>query len=230
MFAGGEFLFDGVKDPGLWLSLQSGDEKEGDEAERTKRVGHRATLFYVATKGKRLILFLAIAAGLAGQADEGWTGQKVRVLVDLPGDDSGAEVPGSAEEVEARVKKYGVGVRRGETATVTAVKAKGDRIEVHLNGGGFTNRELWMIPGIDAARWGTSEEESRIRGSLMGTRDKDRRRRLQSEYDRVRLRRVRPLREAYEREQREKRGSRLYVRGGAGELAELLRGYVEVVK
>jgi len=171
-----------------------------------------------------------MAAGLAGQADPGWTGRQVRVLVDLPGDDSGAEVPGAAEQLEARLKKYGVGVRRGEMATVTAVKVKGDRIEVHLNGGGFTNRELWLIPGIDAARWGTSEEESRIRGSLMGTRDKDRRRRLQSDYDRVRLRRVRPLREAYEREQREKGGSRLTVRGTAGELAELLRGFVEKVR
>ena len=113
---------------------------------------------------------------------------------------------------------------------MTAVKVKGGRVEVHLNGGGFTNRELWLIPGIDAARWGTSEEESRIRGSMMGTRDKDRRRRLQSQYDSVRLRRVRPWREAYEREQREKRGSRLSVRGGEAELEELLRDYVVMVK
>ena len=87
-----------------------------------------------------------------------------------------------------------------------------------------------MIPGVDSVRWGRSEEEDRIKGSMMGTRDKDRRRRLQSEYDRVRLRRVRPLREAYEREQREKRGSRLYVRGAERALAELLRGYVEIVR
>jgi hypothetical protein len=46
----------------------------------------------------------------------------------------------------------------------------------------------------------------------------------------VRLRRVRPLREAYEREQREKRGSRLSVRGGEAELEELLRGFVERVR
>ncbi len=184
----------------------------------------------MATKGKRFGLFLLMAAGLMGQADPGWTGRQVRVLVDLPGDDSGAEVPGAAEELAARVKKYGVGVRRGQVVTVTAVKVKGDRVEVHLNGGGFTNRELWSLPGVDSIRWGRSEEEERIRGNMMGTRDKDRRRRLQSEYDRVRLRRVRPLRDAYEREQREKRGSRLYVRGTEADLAKLLLGYLEMVR
>ena len=230
LLSGSEFLFDSVEDARLGLGLQGGGQEERAEGERTERVGHRDTVFHMATKGKRLVLFLVMAAGLAGQTDPGWKGRQVRVLVDLPGDDSGAEVPGAAEELAARVKKYGAGVRRGETVTVTDVKVKGDRLEVHLNGGGFTNRELWSIPGVDSTRWGTSEEERRIRGSLAGLRDKDRRRRLESQYDSVRLRRVRPLREAYEREQREKRGSRLYVRGAERGLAELLRGYVEIVR
>lgn len=183
----------------------------------------------MATLRRRLFALLLLAATLSAQIADPWTGRKVRVLVDLPGDDSGAEVPGSPEELAAKVKKYGVGIRQGTIATVTAVKGKPGRLELHLNGGGFTNRELWMIPGIDSIHWGRSKEEDRIKSDLIGVRDKDRRRRLESQYDSIRLRRVRPLREAYEKEQRAARGSRLYVRGDEADLERALRGYVALV-
>lgn len=174
-------------------------------------------------------------------------GRRVQVLIDMPGDDSGVDVEArgaaatatrvNAEVIRERVAKYGVGLRREQTATVTLVKLKGDHIEFHMDGGGFTNRQLLGLPGIDSVHWGTSEEERKMRYRISGTRDKERRRRLESDYDRLRARRVRPLREQLEREQRAQNGSRFNVRFGsareaervtAEELMVILRGYVEL--
>ena len=121
---------------------------------------------------------------------------------------------------------------------MTLVKVKGDHIEFHLEGGGFTNRELLSLPSYDSAIWGVSDEERKIRYRISGTRDKERRRRLESEYNSVRLRRVRPLRQKLEREKREQRGSRFNiwfasdretVRTSPDELIMRLRPYIELL-
>jgi hypothetical protein len=165
------------------------------------------------SQGKRLWLAALVAAGLWAQdPPHAWTMRPGRALMDMPADDSGVDVPLDETAAQERLKKYGIGVAKGESVVVTLVKRKGDHIEVHLNGGGFTNRELLTLPGIDSVRWGMSEEEKRIRRDIASTRDKDRRRRLESRYDSARIRRVSPLRKAYEKEQRAKRGSRFNVR------------------
>lgn len=195
----------------------------------------------------RSLLFLCLAAAVGGQTpsalEQHFQGRRVTVLVDMPGDDSGVDVyvreaaAGRADEHETRLAKYGVALRRGQAAAVTLVKVKGDHIEFQLDGGGFTNRQLLGLPGYDSVHWGTTEEERRIRSSMIGTRDKERRRRLESEYDRVRRRRVRPLREQMEREQRAQHGSRFNIRFASeraaaavsvGEMTEILRPYVEL--
>ncbi len=162
----------------------------------------------------RLLVLLVFARSLAAQPED-WTGRQVRVLVAMPADDSGIDVPGKAGEAEERVKKYGVGLRQGQTAAVTLVKRSGDHVEIHLNGGGFTNREWMQLPSYDSPRWGTSKKEERLRDSIRGTRDKDRRRQLETDYDWERRKRVKPMREQLERERRAERGSRLNVRLGA---------------
>lgn len=172
-----------------------------------------------------LAVFLLIAGAVFGQLE----GRRVRVLVDLPGDDSGVEVSAGrwdAALVAERVAKYGIGVRRGTVATVTLVKAKGDHVEVHLNGGGFTNKQLLGLPGIDSVHWGITPEEKKLKYEISGTRDKRRRHQLEGDYDRVRARRVRPLRAALEREERGKFGSRFNVKGSVVTL-EMLKGMVE---
>lgn len=197
-----------------------------------------------------LFVMLGLAATLGGQdaataLEKGFQGRRVKVLLDMPGDDSGVDVEArgasaagavDAEVVRARVAKYGLGLRRGQTATVTLVKLKGDHIEFQMDGGGFTNRQLLGLPGMDSVHWGMSDEERKMRYRISGTRDKERRRRLESDYDRLRARRVRPLREQLEREQRAQHGSRFNVRFGsareaervtAEELMVILRGYVE---
>ncbi len=176
----------------------------------------------------RLLPVLLAAACLCAQPK---VGDRVRVLIDLPADDSGAEAPGDRSPATRRVEKYGVGVARGTVASVTLVKRSGDHFELHLNGGGFTNREWLALPGYDSSKWGMTDEERRLRHSISGTRDKERRRRLESDYDTVRRRRVKPLREAYERELRAKRGSRINVKlpeqATPDEWATALRGYLE---
>jgi hypothetical protein len=196
---------------------------------------------------KWLFLIIGIGGSLAAQTptalEQHFNGRRVKVLLDMPGDDSGVDVRAretpsvSADLIAAHVLKYGAALRRGQIASVTLVKIKGDHIEFQLDGGGFTNRQLLGLPGIDSARWGTSEEERKIRSSIIGTRDKDRRRRLESQYDSARLRRVRPLRQQLEREQREKSGSRFNIRFTSDretalatpeELIAIMRPYLEL--
>ena len=169
-----------------------------------------------------LVLFLLVAGAVFGQLE----GRRVRVLVDLPGDDSGVDVSWDAGVVAGRVAKYGVGVKRGTVATVTLVKVKGDHVEVHLNGGGFTNRQWLALPGIDSVHWGMTAEEKKLKYEISGARDKARRHQLEGDYDRVRGRRVRSLRAALEREERGKFGARIHVKGSVVTL-EMLKGVVE---
>lgn len=193
-------------------------------------------------------LFLAgLAATLAAQApgplERQFVGRPARLLLDMPGDDSGIDIhPGNAEPVDAkemqdRIQKYGAALRQGQPASVTLVKVKGNHIEFHLNGGGFTNGQLMTLPGYDSIHWGITNEERSLKYRISGTRDKQRRRRLESEYDSLRRRRVRPLRLQFEREQRALHGSRFNVwfssdreaRGVTAEaLAVILRPYVEL--
>src|SRR4051812_30932673 len=118
----------------------------------------------MAPRMNRLLLLLGIAAALAGQSpnalEHGFQGSRVTVLIDMPGDDSGIDVYareapyGSADLIRNRLAKYGTALQRGQVASVTLVKVKGDHIEFQLDGGGFTNRQLLGLPGYDSAQWG----------------------------------------------------------------------------
>jgi hypothetical protein len=173
-------------------------------------------------QGKRLGLALWMAAGLwAQEPSHPWNGRAGRALLDMPADDSGVDLPLDQAVLRERLEKYGVGVAKGASVTVTLVKRKGDHIEVHLNGGGFTNRELFGLPGFDSSRWGITDEEQRARRDMIGTRDPKRRKTYERRYNSLRTRRVTPLRKAYEMEQRAKRGSRFNVRLQSGDEAGL---------
>jgi hypothetical protein len=182
-------------------------------------------------------------AETASPLEQHFIGRRARVLLDMPGDNSGVDVHVSAAPavdanlVEARLAKYGAALRKGAQASVTLVKLKGDHIEFHLDGGGFTDRELFLLPGYDSSRWGFTEEEHKLRYRISGTRDKDRRRRLESDYDRLRRRRIQPLREKYEREVRSRHGSRFNLCFPSAseaasttpeQIVEMLRPYVEL--
>ncbi len=180
-------------------------------------------------KATLLLAGLLCCLGLGAQPKEG---DRVRALVAMPADNSGVDVPGEEKVAAERLAKYGVGVAKGRVATVTLVKRSGNHVEIHLDGGGFTNKEWLTLPSYDSARWGMTPTEERMKRRVTGTRDRDRRRQLQADYDWERRKRVKPLREAYERELRAKRGSRVNVKIGEGATAaewrEMLRGVLEL--
>ena len=98
---------------------------------------------------RQLALLLGIAAGLNAQApsplEQHLQGRQAKVLLDMPGDDSGVDVrPREAAVVNEqanreRLAKYGAALRQGQSVSVTLVKLKGDYIEFHLNGGAKTS-------------------------------------------------------------------------------------------
>ncbi len=190
-----------------------------------------------------LLLAIVLCGVLAGQEAGRLQGRKAELRVDMPGDETGVEVrvgesPAVDEaQMAERLTRYGKALRRGQTAEVTLVKRKGRHIEVHLNGGGFTDRDLMGLPGYDSPHWGMTEEERRARGRMIGVRNMDRRRWLERDYDRLRRKRIRPLRDALERERRAAGGSRFNLRFARDkdaerateeELTELLRPYLEL--
>ena len=196
---------------------------------------------------RRRLFFMGLAAAFADRAqsspEQYFQGRRVTMRLDMPGDESGVDVQPRAtpavndDVIKERVAKYGAALRRGQVASVTLVKAKGNHIEFQLDGGGFTDRQLWGVPGYDSTHWGTSDQERKIRNQMIGTRDKNRRERLEDEYDRVRKRRVQPLRDKYIRERRAQHGSRFNIRFPserdaarvtAEELTAILRPYIEL--
>jgi hypothetical protein len=144
--------------------------------------------------------------------------QAVTVRVDMPADDSGIDLYAAREfaldpQVTAeRCRKHGIGLAQGTLARVTHIEAKSKHVEFHLNGGGFTARQQFALPGLDSTYWGFTDEERRLKNGISSARDKRERERRQSAYDRVRRRRVEPLRRQLERERRLQSGSRFNLR------------------
>jgi len=194
---------------------------------------------------KQLLLLLSatLSAQTPSTLEQHFQGRQAKVLLEMPGDDSGVDIRTrdsaavNTNLLTDRLAKYGPALRPGQTAAVTLVKLKGDHIEFHLDGGGFTNLQLWELPGYDSAHWGTTPEERSLQSRISGTRDQTRRRRLKSDYDRLRQRRVRPLRDQLERERRARHGSRFNIwfaddrdaaRVTPDELTAILRPYLEL--
>src|SRR5215472_19158376 len=70
-------------------------------------------------------------------------GHRVSVRLDMPGTQEGVDVHADARQAldlngyRSNLRKYGVAIHAGQSATVTLVKVKKDLIEFHLDGGGF---------------------------------------------------------------------------------------------
>ncbi len=101
-----------------------------------------------------LLLVAVLAAPAAGQEingsnkkqaerslDDMLMGQSCVARVTYPAWKSGINVDLEGEwepsDVTREIKNHGVGIEIGDAAVVTDVKLKKDRIEIHLNGGGF---------------------------------------------------------------------------------------------
>src|ERR1700678_3576520 len=72
-----------------------------------------------------------------------FTGKEVVLKIDMPGTQQGVDLrynkdnPMNWKEYANRLKSNGAAIHKGDTARVTAVVVKDDRIEFQLDGGGF---------------------------------------------------------------------------------------------
>jgi hypothetical protein len=153
----------------------------------------------VTLQASAVAAILACAAPASAQSDEAlrsyFEGKRVTLKIDMPGTSDGVDVRADASraidyrEYGERVKRYGVAIRSGDSATVTLVKLKKDLIEFQLAGGGFgtfsddTSTSVY-IPHVEKSsrereveRLVKDEDDSRVRRSLQRELDELRSRR-----------------------------------------------------
>jgi hypothetical protein len=148
------------------------------------------------------IVFLAIAFGnwpLSAQTDplQSLLGKEVLVKIDMPGTQQGVDLrfnqdnPMNWKEYSNRLKGNGVSIHKGDTARVTGVVVKNDRIEFQLNGGGFGTFFDDSSSTVNPKAVDKSSYEKQLERDISNTTDPDRKRQLQRDLDRERSRRER---------------------------------------
>jgi hypothetical protein len=185
-----------------------------------------------------ILAALLLVPGVSARNDATWEGtlegRRVTVLLDLPGDSSGADVyvgrrsPLDFTQSGGRNRRYGVALRRGDEATITKIKVKDSLVEVHLDGGGFG-----FMDSLDGAGPDTSVErtkrEKRLQEAVKREADPVKKRRMEEElgdlkHDRRREQarleaeaaQVRAAMRALEMERRLRSGSRINLRFDGG--------------
>ena len=129
-------------------------------------------------------------------------GTHVTVLIDMPATASGVDItpeapkPLDLPDYQARLKKHGVSVKRGESIMVTKVKVKSKLIEFHLGGGGYGTFFDEQANGGGGGSTGKSRRESNLERDLKTERDPAKRRAMNEELDRLRRERRQDDREA----------------------------------
>ena len=149
------------------------------------------------------ILLLAITLGswpLSAQTPnplQSLVGQEVVLKLDMPGTQQGVDLrfdkdnPMNWKEYANRLKGNGVSIHKGDSARVTSVVVKNDRIEFQLDGGGFGTFLDDSSTTVNAKTVDKSDYEKQLERDLSNTTDPDRRRQLQRDLDRERSRRER---------------------------------------
>jgi hypothetical protein len=126
-----------------------------------------------------------------------FTGKEVVLKIDMPGSQQGVDlrynkdVPMNWKEYANRLKSNGVAIHKGDTARVTAVVLKDDRIEFQLDGGGFGTFGDDTNATVTPRTVDKSDYEKQLEKQIANTTDDDERRRLQRDLDRERSRRER---------------------------------------
>jgi hypothetical protein len=126
-----------------------------------------------------------------------FTGKEVVMKIDMPGTQKGVDLrfkkdmPMDWKEYSGRIKSYGAAIHKGDTARVTGIIVKDDRIEFQLDGGGFgtfgDDSDTTVTPGPVEK----SDYEKDLERQIANTDDPDRKRSLQRDLDRERARRQR---------------------------------------
>ncbi len=124
-------------------------------------------------------------------------GKEVVLKIDLPGSQKGVDLrfnkdsPMDWKEYDGRLRSFGVALRKGDTARITAIVRKSDLIEVQLDGGGFGTVRDDTTTTVTAKKIEKSDYEKRLEEEIASTTDDDKRRDLQRDLDRERSRRDR---------------------------------------
>jgi len=159
-------------------------------------------------KSKISVLFLimlgaavCIAQSSSGQQDsaesalrEAFVGRQILLKLDMPGTQKGVDLdfgqndPLVWRDYENRMKEFGVALHKGDQATVTSLVVKNDRIEFHLDGGGYGTAHD-DTGSVTARIIPKSSEQERMEKALKDTTDRERRRDLQDRIDREESRR-----------------------------------------
>lgn len=128
-------------------------------------------------------------------------GTMVTVLLDMPASAQGVDITPDAEkplnfpDYQARVKKTGISLKRGDAVMVTKVKVKSKLIEFQLGGGGYGTFFDEKASGGTGGPGGKSTREKNLERDLKKERDPARRRAMSEELDRLRRDRARDERE-----------------------------------
>ena len=126
-----------------------------------------------------------------------FTGKEVVLKIDMPGTQQGVDLrfnkdnPMNWKEYSSRLKSNGVAIHKGDTARVTGVVVKDDRIEFQLDGGGFGTFLDDSSTTVAAKSVDKSDYEKQLEREISNTTDDDQRRKLQRDLDRERARRER---------------------------------------
>ena len=149
------------------------------------------------------ILVLAVALGngpLNAQTPDplqSLVGKEVVLKLDMPGTQQGVDLrfnkdnPMNWKEYANRLKSNGAAIHKGDSARVTSVVVKNDRIEFQLDGGGFGTFLDDSSSTVNPKAVEKSDYEKQLERDLSNTTDPDRRRQLQRDLDRERSRRER---------------------------------------
>jgi hypothetical protein len=126
-----------------------------------------------------------------------FTGKEVVLKIDMPGSQKGVDlrfnkdIPMDWKEYSGRIKTYGAAIHKGDTARVTGIIVKDDRIEFQLDGGGFGTFGDDSDSTVTARPVEKSDYEKDLERQIANTDDPDRKRSLQRDLDRERSRRER---------------------------------------
>jgi hypothetical protein len=157
-------------------------------------------VFRAATSAVLLALSLCALALSAQNPDtlaSYFTGTEVVLKIDMPGTQQGVDLrynkdnPMNWKEYANRLKSNGAAIHKGDTARVTAVVVKDDRIEFQLDGGGFGTFLDDSSTTVTPKSIDKSDYEKQLERDIANTTDDDKRRQLQRDLDRERSRRER---------------------------------------
>jgi hypothetical protein len=124
-------------------------------------------------------------------------GKEVVLKLDMPGTQQGVDLrfnkdnPMNWKEYANRLKSNGAAIHKGDSARVTAVVVKNDRIEFQLDGGGFGTFLDDSSTTVNPKNVDKSDYEKQLERDISNTTDPDRLRQLQRDLDRERSRRER---------------------------------------